>query len=63
MEKIIMSYKETEQVGIFARLKNGEITQRNAAQMLSFSVRWIRKKFKRYLAAGAQGKNAIGRRV
>lgn len=55
MEKIIMSYKETEQVGIFARLKNGEITQRNAAQMLSFSVRWIRKKFKRYLAAGAQG--------
>jgi len=55
MENIIMSLKEKEQVVVFEQLKRGEISQVIAAQMLSFSDRWVRKKLKRYLARGIPG--------
>jgi transposase len=44
-----------EQAGVFERLKNRDITQKEAAQQLGFSVRWVRKKMKRYRASGAEG--------
>ena len=55
MENIIMSAKEKEQVIVFEQLKRSEITQETAAQMLNVSVRWVRKKFKRYLSQGMAG--------
>src|SRR5215467_13162270 len=55
MEHITMSNKEREQLIVFTRLKNGEIKQCEAALQLKMSVRWIRKKYKRYEQQGDKG--------
>jgi len=50
-----LSMKEREQLVIFEKLKKGEINQLDASKALKISVRWVRKKFKRYKKEGAQG--------
>jgi hypothetical protein len=55
MDKIIMSYKEIEQVQIFEKLKRREITQQAAAQILGLSDRQIRNKLKRFIFEGPVG--------
>lgn len=55
MEHIIMSRKERTQLIIFEKLKNKEITQREAAERLNMTERWISKKYKRYKECGAGG--------
>lgn len=55
MDKLIMSRTEREQLTVFEKLKMKEITQIAAAQMLSISDRWIRKKLRRYMMQGAKG--------
>jgi len=55
MEKFIMSRKELEQITVFEEYKKGEITQGTAAYRLGVTIRWVRKKVKRYLAEGAAG--------
>lgn len=50
-----LSMKEMDQLVIFDRLKKGEISQRGAATTLRCSVRWVRKKYKRYKQQGAEG--------
>jgi hypothetical protein len=48
MGYITMSKKEREQSRIFALVKEGAITQVEAAARLRCTDRWVRKKFKRY---------------
>lgn len=55
MEHITMSNKEREQLIVFAQLKKGEIKQYEAASQLKMSVRWIRKKYRRYEQKGDKG--------
>jgi len=55
MKYITMSRKELEQVKIFEKLKNGKITQAEAAYRLNISDRWVRKKLKRYKEYGEEG--------
>lgn len=50
-----LSMKETAQIAIFDRLKKREITQAAAAKSLGMTIRWVRTKFKRFLAQGAKG--------
>ena len=50
-----LSMKEREQLVTFNRLKGGEISQAAAAKILSYSIRWIRKKYKRFLKEGDKG--------
>jgi len=44
-----------EQTLVFERLKHRDITQKAAAKILNLSMRWIRKKAKRYNADGTDG--------
>ncbi len=55
MGNITMSKKEREQLIIFKKLQDGEITQVEAGYRLKLTTRWIRKKFKRYLQMGDAG--------
>ena len=55
MEHITMNRKEREQLIVFRKLKNGEITQSEAALQLKVSARWVRKKYKRYQEFGDIG--------
>lgn len=55
MEYIIMTRKETEQVGILEQVKIGNLTQVAAAKKLGLSDRQVRNKYKVYLNQGAQG--------
>lgn len=48
MGHITMSRKEREQSRVFAQVKEGLITQIEAAARLRCTARWVRKKFKRY---------------
>jgi len=50
-----LSMNERDQLVTFSKLKDGLISQSVAAKMLNFSVRWVRKKFKRFVQFGAQG--------
>ena len=52
---ISMSMKETGRIAILERLMYKEIKQRHAAQMLSLSVRQIRRLVKRYKRLGVNG--------
>jgi len=54
MNKVITDRKLMEQAIAFERIKNGELSQAKAAFILGFSDRWIRKKFKRFLAQGPE---------
>jgi hypothetical protein len=55
MEKITMSKREIEQIKIFERVKNKEITKKEAGIMLDMTPQWIRKKYKRYQEKGEIG--------
>jgi hypothetical protein len=55
MEHITMSKKEREQLIVFEKIKNREITRSEGALQLDLSERWVCKKFKRYLENGAHG--------
>ncbi len=55
MEHIIMNRKEREQVKIFEQIKQGSINKTEAAARLRISVRWVRKKIKRYIKQGDLG--------
>lgn len=55
MRHITMSKKEREQLIVFARLKTGMITQREAAARLKMTPRWIREKLRRYNDFGDEG--------
>jgi hypothetical protein len=50
-----LSMNERDQLITFSKLQDGEITQTAAPKMLSFSTRWVRKKFKRFIQHGAAG--------
>ncbi len=52
---ISMSMKETERIPILDKLMNKELKQKHAAQMLSLSVRQIRRLVKRYKRLGVSG--------
>jgi len=54
MRNFIMSRKEIEQVKIFERIKNGEITRKEGALSLNMTYRWIKKKYKRYEEKGEE---------
>jgi len=47
--------KERKQFVTFNKLKNGEISQKEAAKMLGLSTRWIREKMQRFLSQGDIG--------
>lgn len=55
MENITMSKKEIEQIKIFERIKNKDITKKAAGIMLDMTPQWIRKKYKRYCEKGEIG--------
>ncbi len=55
MDKIIMNRKEREQLIVFKKLAEGEVTQEVAAQMLKITPRWVQAKLKRYLKQGDLG--------
>ncbi len=48
MEYITMNQKELKQSNVFAQIKEGKITQVEAAAQLRFTDRWVREKMKRY---------------
>ena len=50
-----LSMNEQDQLVTFSRLRDGYISQAAAAKILRFSVRWVRKKFKRFIEFGAPG--------
>ena len=55
MGNLIMSRKEREQVYIFRKLANGELSRTAAAKSLGISPRWVRKKLKRFKIEGEGG--------
>jgi len=55
MGNFIMNKKEIEQVKVFERVKNNEITKKEAGILLGISDRWVRKKHKRYIEKGELG--------
>lgn len=55
MGKLIMNNKEREQLIVFKRLDEKEISQAIAAEILHMSIRWVRTKFKRYKNEGDSG--------
>lgn len=55
MGKLIMSNKEREQLVVFKKLQNSEISRSVAAKLLDISVRWLRDKYNRFLAEGDAG--------
>jgi hypothetical protein len=61
MEHITMSKKEREQLVVFEKIKRGEVRRWEAALQLEVSERWVRKKYKRYLANGANGLTHLSR--
>jgi hypothetical protein len=50
-----LSMKERDQLVIFNKLRERQITQSAAAQALRLSARWVRTKLKRFLKLGAIG--------
>lgn len=50
-----MSKKERKQSFMFKKLQAGEITQAEAARNLGISIRWVRKKYKRFIAKDDAG--------
>lgn len=55
MGHIIMSDKERKQMKVLERVKQGEITQAEAAARLRISDRWLREKYRRYKRLGDVG--------
>jgi predicted ArsR family transcriptional regulator len=59
MEHISMSRKVRKQLIVFEKLKNKEITLQEAAERLKVTKRWVRTKFKRYIAESRSSKSSI----
>lgn len=55
MGYITMNHKELEQAKVFELIKQGSITQTEAAARLKVTSRWVRKKIKRYYKFGDLG--------
>ena len=60
-DKVIMNAREREQLLVFTKLLAGEITQKEAGQILGMTRRWISTKFKRFRQRGAVGLTHKGR--
>lgn len=52
---LLMNQKEREQLKVFARVKRGELRQREAAAICGLSYRQTRRLYKRYCAEGDRG--------
>lgn len=52
MTYLTMSQKEVDQIGIFEKLKNKEISQTEAGNVLHYSVRHVKRKLKVYRERG-----------
>jgi len=52
MERIAMSQEERDELGWLRRAKEGSISQREAAQKMGVSDRWVRKLLKRMIKQG-----------
>ena len=50
-----MSNKEITRLEVMQRLKDKRLTQKEAARMLGFSVRQIKRLYRAYKAQGAKG--------
>lgn len=50
-----LSMKEISQVVTFEKIKSGVLSKTAAAKLLKCSVRWVRKKYKRYVESGPIG--------
>lgn len=55
MEYITMNKKEREQLVVFKKIQDGEITRKEGAARLRISERWLREKYKRYAHEGDVG--------
>ena len=55
MGKLIMSRREREQAHIFRKLQRGELSRGMAAKALNITVRWLTKKFSRFMREGDAG--------
>ena len=53
--RIIMSLKESKQIGVMEKLMQAEISQGTAAELMNISGRQVRRKLARYRENGAQG--------
>src|SRR5580765_6481739 len=52
MERIAMSQQERDELDWLRRAKEGSISQREAAQKMGVSDRWVRKQLKRMIKRG-----------
>ena len=50
-----MSEEEVRRAGVLKRVKAGELTQKDAAEMLELSYRQLKRIYIRYRASGARG--------
>ena len=55
MGKLITSRREREQAHIFRKLQKGELSRSMAAKALNITVRWLTKKFSRFMREGDAG--------
>jgi transposase len=52
MEQLVMSRKERERLAVFSRLKDGELSRRQAAEVLGLSLRQVHRMYGRYVGGG-----------
>src|SRR5947209_7201685 len=52
MERIAMSQEERDRLDLLKRARDGKITQREAAERMGVSERWVRKLLRRMKAKG-----------
>lgn len=55
MERTAMSDRDLVRVSVLSRMKSGELTSVEGAELLAVSVRQVKRLKKRYLAGGARG--------
>jgi len=55
MEQLVMNRKERERLVVLSRVKDKELSRRNAAQVLGLSLRQMHRVYLRYLAEGDEG--------
>jgi hypothetical protein len=55
MERLVMSRKERERLSVFGRLKDKQITRKQAGEVLGMSLRQVHRQYCRYLSDGDRG--------
>jgi transposase len=55
MEQLVMNRKEREKLVVFSRVKDRELSRRQAAEILGLSLRQVHRVYRRYLAEGEAG--------